>query len=119
MVDTATVVVRAMRRRLDWLHLPVPEARLDVAFFERLAPLSARPDVALFLGVIHPLEGAAGTQARITAAHRYLKHFGIASTCGLGRHASGDLPEVLRLHAAASSPVAAAPPSAPRPTMAP
>jgi hypothetical protein len=118
MVDTAIAVVRSMRRRLDWLHVPAPEARLDVAFFEKLAPLAARPDIALYLGLIHLHEGDAGAGARITAARRYLKHFGIAATCGLGRHVAPELPELLRLHHEACSPVAAAPPPVPRPTMA-
>jgi hypothetical protein len=118
MVDTAIAVQSAMRRQIDWLHLPVPEARLDVAFFEKLAPLSERRDLTLYLGLIHPSEGEAGAEARITAAHRYVKHFGVASTCGLGRESSFDLVEVLRLHHVASRPVAAAPPPAPRPTMA-
>ena len=112
MVDTAIAVVSAMRRRLDWLHVPVPEARLDVTFFEKLAPLSARPDITLYLGLVHLHEGDAGAGARITAARRYLKHFGVASACGWGRHGPTELPELLRLHHDATGPVAAAPPAA-------
>ena len=103
MVEIANALSAVLARPLNWLHLPVPSGRLDVTFFEKLAPLSLRPETELYLGLVHLGEGQMGLDARITAARRYLKRFGIATECGWGRHRPGDITELARLHCQSSS----------------
>ena len=104
MVEIANALSAVLARPLNWLHLPVPSGRLDVTFFEKLAPLSLRPETELYLGLVHLGEGQMGLDARVTAARRYLKRFGIATECGWGRHRPGDITELARLHRQSSSP---------------
>lgn len=104
MVEVANALSAVMTRPLHWLHLPVPGGRLDVTFFEKLAPLQLRPETELYLGIVHLDEGVAGVQARLTAARRYLGGFGIATACGWGRHRTADLPALVQLHTAVTAP---------------
>ena len=104
MVEVANALSAVMSRPLNWLHLPVPGGRLDVGFFEKLAPLRLGPDTELYLGLVHLDEGDLGVATRITAAERYLSRFGIATACGWGRHRHSDLDELIRLHREASTP---------------
>lgn len=104
MVEVANALSAVMTRPLQWLHLPVPGGRLDVTFFEKLAPLQLRPETELYLGIVHLSEGVPGLQARLTAARRYLRGFGIATACGWGRHRHADLPALVHLHTAVTAP---------------
>jgi SAM-dependent methyltransferase len=113
MVEVANALSSVISRPLDWLHLPVPDGRLDVAFFEKLAPLALRSETTVYLGVVHLAEHDAGLDARITAARRYLPHFGIATACGWGRHRHADVDELVRLHCQGSTVVYGAAPAPP------
>ncbi len=108
MVDIANAVSATMTRPMNWLHLPVPEDRLDVAFFEKLGPLILGSATELYLGLIHVDQGELGVNARITAARRFLSNFGVATACGWGRSAHGDIEELVKLHIDASTPLPAA-----------
>lgn len=105
MVEVANALVAASSRPLDWLHLPVPPDRVDVGFFEKLAPLELSSGTDLYLGLVHLDQGEMGVAARITAARRFLPHFGIATACGWGRHAPGDFAALMHLHASADLPL--------------
>ena len=105
MVEIANALSTVMSRPLNWLHLPVPAELLDVGFFEKLAPLALRPETELYLGLLHIDEGEMGVAARTAAARRFIPHFGVATSCGWGRHAHRDLDALIELHEAASSPV--------------
>jgi SAM-dependent methyltransferase len=113
MVEVANALAAVMSRPLNWLHIPVPGGRLDLGFFEKLAPLHLGPETELYLGLVHLDEGDIGVAARITAAERYLSQFGIATECGWGRHRTSDLDELIRLHREASTPAYPSPRSAP------
>jgi len=95
-VDLANAFIEGAGRRVDWVHIPVLD-RSDEAFFaplSRLRPQGAR----IYLGVIHNMERYA---ARLAAARRHLKDFGVGAFCGFGRLAPAELPRVLEEHLAA------------------
>jgi SAM-dependent methyltransferase len=50
-------------------------------------------------------DGVAGTEARLVAAQRYLDRFGVATECGWGRFRPQDVPGLIDLHEAATSPL--------------
>ena len=106
--DTANLVAVANRlagaldRRIDWLHLPVPIARRDDAYFAPLKNLKLDPATELYLGLLHLDDGVAGARARIAAAKRHVERFGIAAECGLGRVPAERVGGWLGLHAEAA-----------------
>ena len=93
----ATESVKAIKRTIDFCHIPVPRDRQDDAYF---AALSDWPENAgkLFLGLVHHTDGVDGTKRRLATARRYIDNFGIATECGFGRRAKETLPELMRIH---------------------
>ena len=97
LVDVALALIAAVRRPITWLHIPVPKARDDDAYFEALARLVPKLEqTELYLGLIHEHDPE-GTESRIRAAKRHVSQFGIATECGLGRRNEKDLQSVLEI----------------------
>jgi hypothetical protein len=84
-------------RPVDFLHLPVPRERDDVAYYEPLRALRRPAAAQLYLGLIH-WNDAAGDRRRIDTARRVVPTFGIASECGWGRTEPTRLPGLLESH---------------------
>jgi hypothetical protein len=98
-VEVHNRVADRIARPLDYIHLPVPIARDDEAYFAPLSGLQRRPQTALYLGLIHDQDGVEGTRRRIAAAETSVSDFGIATECGFGRRPPATIPELLKLHA--------------------
>ncbi len=96
-VRMANLAIDNAGRRVDWIHLPVPIARKDDAYFAPLHDLK-HSNCKVFLGLIHLQDGVAGSLTRAQTARRHLATFGIATECGLGRRQPETLAEVLRIH---------------------
>ena len=99
MVDLANKVSAGLSRNLHWLHMPVPVARDDDAYFAPLDGLEARPETRLYLGLIHDTDGEEGTERRMAAASRHLSSYGVATECGFGRRPPETIADLLSLHA--------------------
>jgi len=104
LVEVANAVSAALKRPINWLHLPVPRDRSDDAYFTPLQNLKLRPETELYLGLVHFTDGVVGTRQRIVAAQRVIPEFGVATECGLGRRPPETIPDLLRLHAEVASP---------------
>lgn len=111
LVDVANAVSSGLGRAPDWLHLPVPPDAADTGFLDALDRLALRPETELYLGLLHLADGPAGARSRIEAASRVVEDFGVATDCGWGRFRPGDVPDLIDLHRATSSPIP------PRPAM--
>lgn len=98
MVEVSNRLARTVRRRIDWIHIPVPKERDDYPYFSPLHNLRLDSSTELYLGVIHLSDGVAGAKRRIQAAHTVVPKFGVATECGWGRRASETIPELLTLH---------------------
>ena len=97
----ANMATEESPRPLQWIHMPVPIARSDDAYFAPFAGLKLHPETEVFLGLVHLADGVAGAQARIRAAENHLKSFGVATECGIGRmHSRADIHDLFRIHAA-------------------
>jgi len=103
MVDFANQFFAIVRRPIQWLHMPVPIARDDDAYFSPLQRLARPAETELFLGLVHPQDGLEGARGRIRAARRFTPTFGIGTECGLRFFASETLPQLLALHRAAAA----------------
>lgn len=104
LVSVANAVAAGLRRRLDWVHLPVPIDRTDDAYFAPLSSLRLADTTQLYLGLIHAADGESGARARIATAQQIVPRFGVATECGLGRRPADTVLSLLELHAAVSSP---------------
>ena len=103
MVDLANALARTVAHPIAYIHMPVPVARSDDAFFQPFRDLKLAPGTELYLGLVHAADGAEGTRKRIAAASRYVTGFGIATECGMARARKPDLVmRLLEVHAEAS-----------------
>jgi hypothetical protein len=87
-----------IHRPVAWLHMPVPKDRDDEAYFAPLNGLRLRDGAQLYLGLVHFGDGVEGATRRMKAASRFVKDYGIATECGLGRRPPETIPALLALH---------------------
>ncbi len=103
MVELANLIVASVKRPIAWMHMPVPVAREDDAFFAPLRNLRLGSGTELYLGLVHAQDGVAGTTRRINAARKFAGPFGIASECGIARaRTPAVVREILQVHADAA-----------------
>ncbi len=103
MVDLANALAANIVHPLAYIHMPVPVARSDEAFFQPLRDLKLKPGTELYLGLVHAADGAEGTRKRIAAAGKYASDFGIATECGMARARKPDVvTRLLEIHAQTS-----------------
>jgi hypothetical protein len=96
-VRMANLAISSSKRRVDWVHMPVPINRADDAYFVPLRELKSG-DTNVFLGLMHLHDGIEGSLKRAEVARRYLPRFGVATECGLGRRPRETLADVLCIH---------------------
>jgi hypothetical protein len=107
-VEVVNAVTSAAQRPVNFVSFTVPQGRNDSAYFEPLGGLRTGSDTELYFALVpyHPDDQAAGTTAEqiehIDAALLNspggARHWGICTECGMGRVATGDVPELLDLH---------------------
>jgi hypothetical protein len=103
MVTLAHLIVESAKRPLQWIHMPVPIARSDDAFFAPLRGLAPPTGTELYLGLVHAADGVEGTRRRMETASRSVKDYGIASECGIARARRPELVrQILQTHADAA-----------------
>jgi len=100
LVRMANFAVANSGRTVDWLHLAGPRylRSEDRSFFRPLVDLEPL-DARVFLGIVLPIDGAAGLRRRVDTASRYISDFGVAMYCGFGRQPGKDGTETMREHA--------------------
>jgi hypothetical protein len=101
----ATTLLEGVDRPVQWIHLPVPRDRDDVAYYEPIGQVAVPDGTELYLGLVHQTGGLEGTRRRVAAASEVVERFGVATECGLGRRSIDDIPALLDQHAAVSDQV--------------
>ena len=97
LVEIANGIIDGMNRRVDFIHMPVPQDRTDREYFRPLQELRMPAKTELILGLIHH-DDRAGDRARIDAARAFVDSFGVASECGWGRTDPARVPGLLESH---------------------
>ena len=97
-VTLANTAAANAGRRLDYVHMPVPQNRDDDAYFAPLADLDIGR-TKLYLGLLHG-EDLEANLRRVEAARHYASHFGVATECGMGRVTAANAPALLEAHRA-------------------
>lgn len=103
-VRVANGIRHALKRQLDFLHVPVPIDRDDDAYYAPLDGLTLPDDCEVSLGLIHVRDEPDGNRRRIEAASRHLDGFSIGAECGLGRYDAVQVPDLLAVHAETARP---------------
>ncbi|TAJ89484.1 hypothetical protein [Reyranella sp.] len=101
LVEMMEGIAEATRRRIDFLHIPVPRDRTDDAYYAPLKGWKRPAGARLYLGLLHH-DDEAGDRARIAAARRFVDDFGLSAECGWGRTEPGRLPGLLKGHRVAA-----------------
>ncbi|QMW47001.1 hypothetical protein COH20_002124 [Aspergillus flavus] len=106
LVEFANDIVKAIRpRTVNWVHMPVPKDRDDVAYFEPLKGLAVDDNTRLVLGLVH-FDDEDGTKRRIKAAQLATgKRFSVATECGMGRVPKEHLDSILRISKNVTEPI--------------
>jgi hypothetical protein len=99
LVDIANAVCAGVKRKVNWIHLPVPRDRDDVAYFVPMSGLKLQSGTELYLGLVHYTDGVEGSHRRMAAARQVVRHFGIATECGWGRRHTETVMPLLEIHA--------------------
>ena len=99
MVEIINAVAARVPRPIQYFHLPVPQTRIDDAYFAPLEALARREGTGLYLGLIHHRD-AVGDAQRLAAARKYARIDGVATECGMGRGDPARLESLLAAHAA-------------------
>ena len=97
LVEIANGLCAGLDRRLDFIHMPVPQDRSDRAYFEPLNDLRLPENCEPVMGLIH-FDDQAGDKARMDTARRFLPSFGVATECGWGRTDPARVPGLLESH---------------------
>ena len=97
LVEIANGIAANLDRRLDFIHMPVPQDRTDEAYFRPLDGLRLPGGAEVILGLIH-YDDAAGDRARSDTARGFLPSFGVATECGWGRTDPARVPGLLESH---------------------
>lgn len=98
MVELSNAVTGRIKRRLDFLHMPVPIERDDDAYFAPLSGLNRPAGLAVYLGLIHDRDGADGALRRHRTAARHIADFGVSTECGFGRMSADAVPGIMATH---------------------
>src|SRR5690606_9013126 len=97
----ANALFGRVRRRVDFVHMPVPIERHDP---DCLAPRKERrlpQGTKRYLGLLHREAGLDGARRRMRAAATAVPAFGVAAECGMGRGPREAMEPLLKLHAQA------------------
>lgn len=97
LVEISNGIADGVNRRVDFIHMPVPQDRTDREYFRPLQELRMPAKTELILGLIHH-DDRAGDRARIDAARALVDSFGVASECGWGRTDPARVPGLLESH---------------------
>ena len=103
MVKVANALVANSKRRIDYIHMPVPQDRIDREYFEPLQQLQIG-QTELILGLVH-YNDLEGTRTRISTAAEFVRSFAVSTECGMGRTPPEQLGNIFSIHAAVSDPV--------------
>ncbi|MGZ8335879.1 MAG: hypothetical protein ACXWU1_04370 [Allosphingosinicella sp.] len=103
MVSLANAIAAAATHPLAYVHMPVPIARDDEAYFAPLRDLELDEGTEVYLGLVHD-DGHVAVQRRIAAASRFLPTFGVATECGIARKRTPEMVKrLIRAHAEATT----------------
>jgi hypothetical protein len=104
LVELMNGIATAAKRRVDFIHVPVPK-EAGAGFFAPLRDWRGAKTTQLYLGLLQE-DDADGNNARIAAARNVVPEFGVAAECGFGRRDPSHVPAILASHRHAAKGIA-------------
>jgi hypothetical protein len=98
LAELTRAIVAAVRRPLDFIHLPVPRERDDAGYFAPLRGLGLPARTRLYLGLIHHRDAEGDRRRMDTARAAVGGGYGVATECGWGRGEPARLDGLLESH---------------------
>ncbi len=102
-IEMTNQILGGVRRRVHYVHLPVPHDRSDDDYFRPLSALRLPPGTELYMGCVHA-DDLPGNARRLAAAQRFAPIAGIGTECGWGRGDPQRLDAILDAHRALIAP---------------
>jgi hypothetical protein len=93
----------AIKRSIQWVHMPVPRIRNDEPYFSPLKEINLASETELILGLVHHTGGIEATLGCMKTAMKLVEDVGVATECGLERRNPETLTELLSIHIAAAN----------------
>tara|TARA_R110002110_G_scaffold400568_1_gene617099 strand:+ start:330 stop:1376 length:1047 start_codon:yes stop_codon:yes gene_type:complete len=84
LVEIANLIANGVARRVNYIHMPVPDDRNDDAYFQPLSGLDLPEGTDLYLGCVHHGDDG-GNAHKLATARKYTAVAGVGAECGLGR----------------------------------
>jgi hypothetical protein len=106
LVRLANELTERLEHPIAFIHMPVPREFDVAAWTPPLADLRLSEATQLYLGIVHPAGGVEEARELIDLLQRYVKRFGVATECGLGRQPSEAVPSILDIHRQVASAIA-------------
>jgi len=97
LVEIANLIAAGAKRRIDYIHMPVPDDRNDDTYFAPLEGLDLSDGTDLYLGCVHHGD-AEGNVRKLKTARKYTTVAGVGAECGLGRGNPDLFDDVLAQH---------------------
>lgn len=97
LVEIANAIVAGVSRRVNYIHMPVPDDRNDEAYFAPLAGLQMPEGTDLYLGCVHPGD-AEGNARKLANAQKFTTVSGVGAECGMGRGKPERFDDMLEQH---------------------
>lgn len=97
LVEIANLIAAGAKRRIDYIHMPVPDDRNDDTYFAPLEGLDLSDGTDLYLGCVHHGD-AEGNVCKLETARKYTTVAGVGAECGLGRGNPDLFDDVLAQH---------------------
>ena len=98
MVEIIRGISGAVKRSIEFFHIPVPKERDDDAYFLPLEGLDLPENTSLYIGCIHHNDED-GDARRLATARRHVRVDGVGSECGWGRTDPRRIPGLMDSHA--------------------
>lgn len=97
LVEIANAIADGSTRRVDYIHMPVPDDRNDEAYFAPLKGLRLGEGTDLYLGCVHHGD-ADGNATKLEMAQKFATVAGVGAECGMGRGKPERFDDMLEQH---------------------
>lgn len=106
LVRLANELTERLAHPIGFVQMPVPREFDVEAWAPPLADLRLKDETHLYLGVVHGSGSLEEARDLVALCQRYVKRFGVATECGIGRQSAEAVRPILEIHRQVASAIA-------------